>query len=509
MKSLKYDFFNSNNTRNFQVYNDTGSSIPANRVVRVVNYNSTNNAVEVEPVSSYSHKALGVTDKVIANGGRGDVVVTGLITMNTATASLLDPVFFSTSGTLVFSGPSTARVGYVVSPGANGKVFINLSGSGGDGANLSHNVLDAPDASLKKGMPVYWNGIKYLPAVADDIETVAIGIISELGTNDYTVQFAGMLTLTTSEWNQITGSTGGLTPGLTYYLDDGIPGRISILAPAISNAVLIGVSPTEAIIQLKVLALPEGGGDSIIQEVFVSTSGQKDFTLTQEPLGKAYTWVTLNGLLENEYSIVSGTTIRLDETIPGDIEVDIRYVKFFNIETRNQIYTFVETVVSGPKTEFTLPITPNNVHNIFVFVDGSLQMDSYSFVGPTLTFDTPIANGQRVYAKVMQAVNYDADINNYIKRKTVILTDGSNSNINTIFEENVSAKYEIQIEDDPRIFMTARLKAGTGADFFTTSGSAGQIFGTPGLLNVDYNNSTLRIENQLGSTKTITIVRQT
>ena len=124
MKSLKYDFFNSNNTRNFQVYNDTGSSIPANRVVRVVNYNSTNNAVEVEPVSSYSHKALGVTDKVIANGGRGDVVVTGLITMNTATASLLDPVFFSTSGTLVFSGPSTARVGYVVSPGANGKVFI-------------------------------------------------------------------------------------------------------------------------------------------------------------------------------------------------------------------------------------------------------------------------------------------------------------------------------------------------------------------------------------------------
>lgn len=509
MKSLKYDFFNSNSTRSFLIYNDTGSNIPAGRIVKVADYNSETNAIEASIVNSYSDKPLGVTNSPIQNGKRGDVIITGIIdNVNTGTATLMAPVFFSTSGTISFSGPVTAKIGYVVKPGAAGKIFVNLSGSGGEGSSLVHSVLVPPDALLKKGMPVYWNGIKYLPARANDPETVAIGIVSELGSNGYIIQLGGMITLTTSEWDVITGGSGGLTPGLTYYLSDLVAGRITIISPEIQNSVYVAVSPTEAILQLKVLSIVSTGGDSIVQETFLSTLNQTDFNLTYEPFGKAYTWVALNGFLENEYTIVSGTTIKLGEPIDDNVLVDIRYVRNFNVDARNQIYIFDETVASGSKSQFTMPITPGNINNAFIFVDGSLQIDSYSFIGPTVTFDTPVVEGQRVYAKIFESVNLDADLNNYVKIKTVSIANGGVASINTIFEENISARYEIQVQSDPRIFMTARLKVGSGADFFTTSSLVSESFNTPLKLNVDYDASTIRIQNLLGSGQTFTIMRQ-
>jgi hypothetical protein len=510
MKSLKYDFFNSNNARNFQVYNNTGTQIQALKVVRVTGYNSTYNAVQIALMSAFSQKALGVTNTAIPNSQRGDVVITGIIdNINTSAVDIMDPVFFDTSGNLVFSGPSNAKIGYVLTKAANGRVFVNLSGSGGDSASLAHNVLVAPDASLKKGMPVYWTGSEYLPAIADDIETVAVGVVSELGSGDYTVALGGMLTLTINEWNQITGSTGGLVPGITYYLDDGVAGRIGPLAPAISNAVLLAVSSTEAILQLKVSALPDGTGDSIVQEIFTSSASQTDFTLLQEPLGKAYIWLALDGTLENSYTIINGKTIRLDNPISAGVEVDVRYIRYFNIETNNQIYVFDETVSGSPKTTFTMPVTPNNIHNIFVFVDGSLQMDSYSFIGSTLTFDTAVPVGRRVYAKIMQGLDFDADINSYYKRKSISLINDSDTLVSTVFEENLSGKYSIRIETDPRIFCDAWLSAGNGASFFTLSASVSNFIDTANSLNVIYSDSTIKIQNKLGSTKNIIITRET
>jgi len=37
--------------------------------------------------------------------------------------------------------------------------------------------------------------------------------------------YAGPLELTTAEWDAITGGSGGLTPGTTYYLDDSAAGK--------------------------------------------------------------------------------------------------------------------------------------------------------------------------------------------------------------------------------------------------------------------------------------------
>lgn len=50
------------------------------------------------------------------------------------------------------------------------------------------------------------------------------------------IRFLGPLTLTTQEWDLITGDTGGLLPGL-YFLDQNLPGRI--VNAAVSGTIFV------------------------------------------------------------------------------------------------------------------------------------------------------------------------------------------------------------------------------------------------------------------------------
>jgi len=45
-------------------------------------------------------------------------------------------------------------------------------------------------------------------------------------------QVDGILSLTTSQWDNITGDTGGLRPGRMYFLDDNTISKITRVAPA-------------------------------------------------------------------------------------------------------------------------------------------------------------------------------------------------------------------------------------------------------------------------------------
>jgi hypothetical protein len=69
------------------------------------------------------------------------------------------------------------------------------------------------------------------------------------------VQFAGVLTLDTDQWDAVTGETGGLTIGVTYYLSAGSQeGRLTQSAPATSADFLapagVALSPADFLIQL-------------------------------------------------------------------------------------------------------------------------------------------------------------------------------------------------------------------------------------------------------------------
>jgi len=54
---------------------------------------------------------------------------------------------------------------------------------------------------------------------------VATASITSSGTGS--IQTDGILNATTAQWDAVTGDTGGLTPGATYYLDAASPGNIT------------------------------------------------------------------------------------------------------------------------------------------------------------------------------------------------------------------------------------------------------------------------------------------
>lgn len=68
-------------------------------------------------------------------------------------------------------------------------------------------------------------------------------------------QFAGVLTLTTEEWDAITGQSGGLTRNAPYYLGSGFnEGQLTTTAPSTSGTFVaragVALSSTDLLIQL-------------------------------------------------------------------------------------------------------------------------------------------------------------------------------------------------------------------------------------------------------------------
>lgn len=85
------------------------------------------------------------------------------------------------------------------------------------------------------------------------------GLVSALidGTHA-TVQFRGILTLATAQWDLRTGQTGGLTPQAAYYLDVAIvaPGRITSDKPVLASVAQVGVAITTTQLLLSTPCVP-------------------------------------------------------------------------------------------------------------------------------------------------------------------------------------------------------------------------------------------------------------
>jgi hypothetical protein len=118
-------------------------------------------------------------------------------------------------------------------------------------------VIPPLSAALHVGQPMYAlaDGTGLQPAKANASTTATVlGFISKLGTGDKgpRVQFSGILTLTTAEWDARTASSGGLEPGVQYYLSAGTAGSITNAAPAGAGSFVVpigsAISPTEMLI---------------------------------------------------------------------------------------------------------------------------------------------------------------------------------------------------------------------------------------------------------------------
>ena len=64
------------------------------------------------------------------------------------------------------------------------------------------------------------------------------------------IQTDGQITATQAEWDAVTGQTGGLTPGATYFLDEANPGKLRVTAPTSGSLVVIGDALSDVALDL-------------------------------------------------------------------------------------------------------------------------------------------------------------------------------------------------------------------------------------------------------------------
>ncbi len=112
--------------------------------------------------------------------------------------------------------------------------------------------------ALLAGMPVRVSGIDTItPAQADnltDADAIGLAQAAAAGTAAVTIQFDGPITLPTADWDALTGQVGGLTAGISYYLDPTTAGHLVNAAPTtagqVRQKILIALDTTTALISI-------------------------------------------------------------------------------------------------------------------------------------------------------------------------------------------------------------------------------------------------------------------
>jgi len=98
------------------------------------------------------------------------------------------------------------------------------------------------------GNVLYHNGTNWAKAVATATSTLSNPpsiVTSSADADNFVIMNAGEITLTTGEWDTVTGGSGGLTAGSIYYLDT-TAGKLTTTEPDFSNPILMATSTTTA-----------------------------------------------------------------------------------------------------------------------------------------------------------------------------------------------------------------------------------------------------------------------
>lgn len=131
----------------------------------------------------------------------------------------------------------------------------------GDKLDLGNTVSknNANAGSIAIGQPVYVTGSNVDLARANAQGTIRVaGLVfdtSVLTATPATILLDGVLTATTTQWDGVTGQSGGLTPGANYFLDPDVAGKLTPTAPVAVGQFVVPVghalSPTEFEIEIQ------------------------------------------------------------------------------------------------------------------------------------------------------------------------------------------------------------------------------------------------------------------
>lgn len=144
----------------------------------------------------------------------------------------------------VLSSPyiTTCTTGQIAALGGSATILVNASGGG-----------------VAPGTVVYINGAgQFGAAIASSYSTA--GAVA-FATNQIPVSAAGKvataggLQLTTAQWDAITGGSGGLVPGLLYFLSPASAGKITTTPPTTPGQLVVVVgralSPTVMLVAIQ------------------------------------------------------------------------------------------------------------------------------------------------------------------------------------------------------------------------------------------------------------------
>lgn len=117
-----------------------------------------------------------------------------------------------------------------------------------DALNDSFNVTmqnDDPMVAIPPGTPVYVSGANLVDLAKADAASTAVVLglatASIAGDEAGVLRTSGALTLTTGQWDAVTGGSGGLTAGSVYYLSEATAGLLTTTAPSMMGEQVVPV----------------------------------------------------------------------------------------------------------------------------------------------------------------------------------------------------------------------------------------------------------------------------
>lgn len=167
-----------------------------------------------------------------------------------------------TNGDGAAGAPTIDLASGVVTPGTYGSVTVDTYGrvtAGGAGAasNPTFIAVNGEASAIVIGAPVYVSGadtIRKALANAQGTKDV-VGFVTDTSVasaGNANIQMVGPLSATTGQWDAVTGQTGGLTIGATYFLDNTTAGKLTTTVPASGYICPVGkaVSTTKLLINV-------------------------------------------------------------------------------------------------------------------------------------------------------------------------------------------------------------------------------------------------------------------
>ena len=129
---------------------------------------------------------------------------------------------------------------------SKGRIISITGGSGGSAGNSIVTKTNADTVTAISGMLVFAFGAgTFKLGRADSVNTCEIaGMMIEdvLSNGSGRFQCNGEVTLTTAQWDAVTGATGGLTPGATYFLSNTNSGKMTSTVPSSGVIARVGVA---------------------------------------------------------------------------------------------------------------------------------------------------------------------------------------------------------------------------------------------------------------------------